>query len=593
MNTKSIITVFAALPLAGAVLFGQTINPTVEVTNSYQGKASEIHKPLQVMTVPDSLLRFDLDFDYEVFDKPYEGAYNFKPYMLNMRPGRDAYRGRSLFLKAGAGYSLHPELEFVYSPEQKGVFQMSVYASHKSFFGDYSEISPELKDGILKLRSSGGRYSGYDALTTAGFDGRCSWDKTILSFGAGYYGVAAKDTIVKRSYNALDFNVRVASNNPDDESAFFYDAGLHGRVASDNLDYSLGFQNPDIPKGKSSLSEGGFVLEGSAGAALNSSHRLLAGFEASTYSYSNLFKSSAGRISVTPKYEFKTGLWNISLGVKLEAILNGSSADTLNFAAMNKKKGQIVYPDVRVSFKASDNVLLYASARGGSDLNAYSSSLSKNHFFAPSFSLGNALMDNSIETVNLALGAKGNISSRLQFDVKGGYANFDNGLMDRILPYSFSTGSVTYLPSVTYVDYDLLYADILLGWKSRNLTIDAALHYRNTMFPYENDSSKKVVDAFELPSFSGGLRAVYDISPRIYAGLSVEAAMRRNGNTDSGTVSARIPGYVDLGIFGGYQFNRKFGFYLQTGNLIGMDIQRNPLRSEKGPWGTVGITLNL
>ena len=34
----------------------------------------EVHKPAQEMFVPDSLKRFDLDFDYSVFENPYKDA---------------------------------------------------------------------------------------------------------------------------------------------------------------------------------------------------------------------------------------------------------------------------------------------------------------------------------------------------------------------------------------------------------------------------------------------------------------------------------------------------------------------------------------
>ncbi|MBR4755742.1 MAG: hypothetical protein IK076_02260 [Bacteroidales bacterium] len=135
---KKILT--AAAILACTASFAQNINPTVEVTNTYQGNASEVHKPQTNMAVPDSLLRFDMDFGYEVFEKPYQGAYNFKPYMLAMKPEKDAFRGKSLYLKAGAGYSLHPQLDFVYSPQQAGPFQMIFYATNRSYFGKYNYL---------------------------------------------------------------------------------------------------------------------------------------------------------------------------------------------------------------------------------------------------------------------------------------------------------------------------------------------------------------------------------------------------------------------------------------------------------------------
>ena len=49
----------------------QNLNPTVSVTRDYEGKLMEVHKPSMAMFVPDSLHRFDLDFDYSVFANPY------------------------------------------------------------------------------------------------------------------------------------------------------------------------------------------------------------------------------------------------------------------------------------------------------------------------------------------------------------------------------------------------------------------------------------------------------------------------------------------------------------------------------------------
>ena len=63
----------SAIALAAAVTAGaQNLNPTVEVTNQFEGKVMEVAKPVVDMDVPDSLLRFDLDFDYSVFDTPYK-----------------------------------------------------------------------------------------------------------------------------------------------------------------------------------------------------------------------------------------------------------------------------------------------------------------------------------------------------------------------------------------------------------------------------------------------------------------------------------------------------------------------------------------
>ena len=591
MNMRKIYLVSAAMLMTAAVSFGQNFNPTVEVTNTYQGNASEVHKPLLGMNVPDSLLRFDLDFDYEVFEKPYQGAYSFKPYMLNMRPAKDAWRGRQLYLKAGAGYTLHPQFEFVYSPEQSGPFQMSVYASHKSYFGNYHEIKPELQDGLYRMKKSGGKFGGYDALTSAGFDGRYNWNRTILSFGIGYYGIAAKDSVMSRSYNAFDFNARVRSNN-DSESYFLYDIGLRGRVANDGLDYKS-FSFPDgVTVDKQN--ENWVLLDGLVGPVVNNSRSILVGFEAESASYSRFYDGNIGRVALIPSYRFKSGRWNLNLGVKLEFMFR-NDADTLSFGKMGGGKGQIVYPDAHISFAAGGNVALYADATGGSRLNTYSSQISENHHLNPSFlvapvyELITPLVDNTVEKVNARIGVRGSAASSFQFDVNGGVGLYGNALMESGL---FTAGG-DLVPALAYSDYNLIYANALVGLRTGRVKIDADFRYRGVSFP-DNDALNL---GFTLPKYSGGVRASYDISSRLYAGINVEAASWRDGKCASvaseDILDVRVPGYVDLGVNCGYKFNRKWTLWLESGNLLCQTIQRNPLYAEKGLWVTAGVSLNL
>lgn len=597
MNMRKIYLVSAAMLMTAAVSFGQNFNPTVEVTNTYQGNASEVHKPLLGMNVPDSLLRFDLDFDYEVFEKPYQGAYSFKPYMLNMRPAKDAWRGRQLYLKAGAGYTLHPQFEFVFSPEQSGPFQMSVYASHKSYFGNYHEIKPELKDDLYRLEKSGNGFKGYDALTSAGFDGRYNWDRAILSFGLGYYGLAAKDSVMSRSYNAFDFNARVRSNN-DSESYFLYDVALRGRIANDNLDLK-----PMMLRLSGDLwnevtadrqGESWFVLDGLAGTVLDSRRSILVGFEGETASYGRFYDGNIGRVALIPSYRFKSGRWNLNLGVKLEFMFR-NDADTLSFGKMGGGKGQIVYPDAHISFAVGGNVALYADATGGSRLNTYSSQISENHHLNPSFlvapvyELITPLVDNTVEKVNARIGVRGSAASSFQFDVNGGVGLYGNALMESGL---FTAGG-DLVPALAYSDYNLIYANALVGLRTGRVKIDADFRYRGVSFP-DNDALNL---GFTLPKYSGGVRASYDISSRLYAGINVEAASWRDGKCASvaseDILDVRVPGYVDLGVNCGYKFNRKWTLWLESGNLLCQTIQRTPFYAEKGPWFTAGISLNL
>ena len=79
------VLIISAL-LVSAVAGAQNLNPVVEVTNVYAREATGIEKPEQLLPLPDSVFKFNLDFDYSVKSTPYKGAYEFNPYLVQMRP---------------------------------------------------------------------------------------------------------------------------------------------------------------------------------------------------------------------------------------------------------------------------------------------------------------------------------------------------------------------------------------------------------------------------------------------------------------------------------------------------------------------------
>ncbi len=623
MRRIIILTAVAALVCATAFAQGN-LNPTVEVTNTYQGDPSAVHKPQIGMAIPDSLLRFDMDFGYEVFEKPYQGAYNFKPYLLAMRPDKDAFRGKNLYVKAGAGYSLHPLLDVVFSPEPKGPFQMSVYASNRSYIGKYNTLQAEIDDGVNKVsRVAGESFNGYDVVNLAGFEGDYLLDKTIISFGVDYNGLLAKDDLFRRSYNAADFGVRVRSNRSD-EKYIFYDISLDGLFAGDHR-----VEQTPADGLWPNVNERTFTLSGEAGPVLGQGRAALLGFEAETVSYSNLFKANTGKLALVPKYRMTYGKWDLSLGVRLEAVIKNQADGGDYLPSMFQKEGGIIFPDVHISCDPIDNLRVYASATGGNKLNTYTSLLSRNHFLQPRYhsrylseaSTLPSLLDGSVEKVNARIGVKGKVASMLQFDIDGGVAFVDNGLLDGAIvpfyyvsawpdsPYSgayavpvrFERGHV--YPVFNYADYSLVYADALVDLTLGDLRLDGGVHFRQMALENETDSG------LLLPKMTFDFKAVYDFSSRVYAGLRLQAAGTRKGriceglffepSADIGLIippvpsDIRVPGWLDLGILGGWQFNRKLGFWLESGNLLCETIQRTPFYSEKDLWITAGITLNL
>ena len=238
MMKRYILMAIAAVA-ASYSLGAQDLDPTVVVRRAYEGKLIEVHKPQLDMQVPDSVTRFDVDFDYSVFDKPFKGAYEFNPYVLTMQPASAVQNPKQLYLKAGAGYTLHPVFDLVWAVPFKKAFRMDVYAAHRSYVGGYRVFKPELSSDapvvIDRWLESGGNHGyrqGYDLQTRAGVDGSYDWKSGVMDFDVSYYGIATKDYIKIRHYDALDVKAGIASKSMED-SFFKYDVDVRYRYGSD------------------------------------------------------------------------------------------------------------------------------------------------------------------------------------------------------------------------------------------------------------------------------------------------------------------------------------------------------------------------
>ena len=128
----------AALLLALTVPAGaQNINQSVQVTNEYLTRFADFQKQGEELQVPDSLLRFDYNFDYSVFDTPYRGSYEFSPYRIDATPAARLSDASRLYLRAGAGYTFHPELQFAWRVLDEQNYKIRLTAGAGGYAGPY------------------------------------------------------------------------------------------------------------------------------------------------------------------------------------------------------------------------------------------------------------------------------------------------------------------------------------------------------------------------------------------------------------------------------------------------------------------------
>jgi len=586
------LAALSSFAFSAASASAQNLDPTVEVDRTYQGKLLEVDKPTLEMEVPDSLLRFDLDFSYDVLNNPYGGSYKFTPYRADMRPQADAYDGRRFFLRAGAGYQLRPELDLVYSPDFRGNrFQLNLYGNVRSFFGNYSKI------GILpaadpstdwKIDAGNGDRSGYDFLARAGADGRYNWRRGFLSFDLGYYGLGSKSwrsyygKDFKNELNAVDFGLRVASNDERDKY-FLYDVKAAVRVGSDKMATQL----PSDPK----LGFLDFSAMATLGPVVDSYSKILVDIYVGMSKYSDLYSGHIGNIYIAPHYFWDYNRWHFKVGVKVGSAVGSDSKDGALFRGPDS---QIIYPDVKIGFEAVDGCMnLYALASGGDQVNNWSSLLADNHFLTSEDAV---TLDNSIERFNTGIGMEGNWSAKFNYDLRLGVAAWKNGLVDMPEYYSSPDGTGI-LPGVGYEDYNEFYVAGRGAFHTERLDIDGSFRYRSQNLWSDRNF------AIEAAPLSFGVSSTYNWNHKIYGGLSVKGATLRRGvvrvlSSAGGALSAssetcRVPGWINLGIHGEYAFTRKLHFFLDADNLLDSDIQYHPGLSAPGISVIGGIILIL
>ena len=536
---KIFLTAAAALALL-APLSAQNINQSVQVTNDYVTRFADFQKQGASMQIPDTLYRFDYNFDYSVFDTPYKGSYEFSPYQILVTPEKRAYDGSDFYLRAGAGFTIHPQLELAWQALRREDLTLGVFADAGGYLGPY------------RRSKASDPFAGHDLWGRAGLGGQYLLPALRLSWQLGYEGIYAGEDVempfFKSGLNAASLSTRVQSRErPGDY--LFYDVSLRYRYADERYDPVV--SHP-------ALGEHALNLGVSGGPVLNSKYRILldAFFEMDMIKEAAAIPQTftANLVALRPHVDFLLGPVHLDAGARLDY---GECGDGGKFT---------VSPAVTASLDLLDQDLtLFAAVSGGQSLQGRYDTKQINHFsYHPE---GGAFL--SREKIRARIGLDGHWRSRLQYGLEAGYASYAS------LPLSSFS-------AVSLVDFQSIYAKGKFAWSDERVQVDGALGYAYVMAPEQ--------PALAPPALTADVRGSYNWQRRVYVGAFLEAASNRQGLVAG---MDPVPGYADFGLTGEYRLNRRLGFWAEGGNLLGMDIERLPGYIERGPRVTVGLTLKL
>ena len=527
MKTRILIlslAAFFALPAAA-----QDLNPQVQVTNDYKAELGTSGKMSVSMEIPDSLTLFRTSVSYDVFSTPYKGAYEFLPYEISVTPGKPASDISRLYLRAGAGYSFHPELDAVWSPSfMSSSTALSLFQNFRGYAGNY---------GALDGRSS---YSGYDYHEKAGLEGKWFARDFTLDYALSYNGVFTSDFSGGNPFHDFVFDGKISS---DEDAAIVYNLAARVNHAFDPV-----------------VSHTGVQASGSVypNWVLPFDLRLDFNVESDFYGkgpYGNVF---VAQISPKALYEFER--ISIAAGVTLSPA----------------KDIQWVYPDVRVSAALFDDAMqVYAFVKGGQFARSYSELKFSDHWFNSDYA---STMKPTLERLNAALGFRGTVLRNLQYDLNGGWASYSDAVVNTLKPDALMPSLLC--SGIGYADYNMLYARLDAAWKSHRVDASVSLRYCRS----DVDANDNFLD---LPLLSGYADVTYNWNSRIYAGIWAE------GRTECAALTYPVPGFVNLGLKGEYRFRSNFGAWAKIGNLLNHDLAYSPLHIQEGIYATLGISMNL
>lgn len=535
MRNKVIIS--AALMLACAGAFAQNLNPVVEVTNIYAREATGIEKPSQLLQLPDSVLRFNLDMDYSVQNTPYQGAYEFKPYLVQLKPQPRTSDEGTLFVRLGAGYGLHPEATVIWTPVKTSHFRLNVFGDHHSYIGQYRIIAEKDK----RLEPNGTFRDGVSMRSAIGADMLYTWAGGSVSADVQYKNIYATNVSQGAfSNNVWQGNVRVQSAPAN---AFQYSFGTRVNYIS-----VAGFD------------EFHNVTNGSVGLHIGN-HRFILGLSEETVVQPDGYVGSVG---ILPTYLLNVGDFSMRLGIKGSFLFR--SAD--DFCPQSSG---YVFPNVDISYNViPDYMALFAFATGGDNIISYDKLLTENPFMR-GFQWHT---DNMVTRVNAGIGIRGNIVERFHYNLKVGYS-----LNSNAWTWGMTAAEEPMMGYATPLH--TLYGLLDAGWKDENLDIGVNVYYGYTPIP---DLKGQIL--FAPAPLKASAYAFYNWGGRIKAGITAQGRSDMPG-------PVVLPGYVDLGVEAKLQMTRTLGLWIKGGNLLNQTIQYVPFYAEKGIYFTLGATLSL
>ena len=573
-------TAILILSLLCGVLTLRAQVATVEVSRPYDVNLDGIRKPAIPTSVDDSLHRFDVHFDYSIFNRPYGDLYDFTPYESIQLSTVGANRTPYVYTRLGAQYApgergVMPAGEIYLQSKPKNGFCSGLYGRHNSFFGDLGrgfDVSPVLQTSRMQ--------------NTVGGDLTYDWATGEMMFDVKYdfdrYNYQVKDDGMtgffpraghKNNSLTAAFNLNSAQK---EENTVYYDVTVSYRNTQKEMAWTR--LTPDTTR----LSEGFLNVSGYVGASFDI-HRIYVDMNIEYATYGGVHDFKIGLVEFSPIYQLNRKRLNARLGVKFGSRygLTGSIEEPgLDLGARSS-----IFPDVDLRYTLIDKTLwAHAVVTGGNDLNAFSRMVDDCPIVLPT-----TTMEFGSRPLDATFSLEGVISGRLGINLETNYKIYRNKMI--FIPVYDGT-PMTQL-TASYRDVNQFSAQAEAFWRSQELTVGGRFRYAR----YADSETKSIVT--EMPCYTGYAFARYNFRERIIAQIECNYRSKTSGtmipHESIGPVvqSYEVPAIVDLDLNVNYLINKHFSVFAKVGNVLDHRNQYMPLYLEPGRNFGGGLCLNF
>ena len=559
---------------------------TVEVSRPYDINTDGIRKPTLPTAVDDSLHRFDVHFDYSIFNRPYGDLYDFTPYESIQLSTVGANRTPFVYARLGSQYAfgdkgLMPAGEIYLQSKPRKGFCSGLYGRHNSFFGDLGRgfnWDPILKTGRME--------------NTVGGDLTYDWETGEMMVDVKYDYDTYRFSPIRESSqfpcssghtNGIFTGAINLNSAQKEENSIYYDVTFSYR----NTKKALAMELPSTPFDTVRMREHFLNVSGFIGASFDV-HRIYIDMNIEYAAYGGVHDFNIGVVEFPPIYQYHRKRLDARLGVKFGS--RYGMAGTIAEPGLDLTPRSSIFPDVDLRYTLVDKMLwAHAVVTGGNDLNPLSRMIDDCPLVLPDSQMGFGS-----RPLDATLSLEGVVAGRLGFNLEGIYKIYRNKMI--FVPVHDLTG----LPMLTaaYRDVNQYSVQAELFWRSQELTVGGRLRYAS----YRNQSDKSVVT--EMPVWTGNASFRYNFRERIIAqvecnfrssthGYMAEGYLFDASSLLPGPVRYEVPPIIDLDLHLNYLINKNLSVFVKAGNLLNQRNQYMPLYLEPGLNLGGGICINF